>query len=185
MLLHIANQPHLTDAKAEQFLNAYHHLEEVEVKNCGSLGNKTLRFLIDKYPTLQALGWIDNLLTSEEGFAHLIENSSLRALNVSGSLHFSSPLCRELLSRSTSLQSLDVSFCPLTDAAFSSIHAPLTFLNLQGCTEITDKTLQFLAKISTLKTVVLGLNKKLTPQGIDKLERLPMKIHRARNSRNE
>ncbi|HEY4255053.1 MAG TPA: hypothetical protein VGM34_01735, partial [Chlamydiales bacterium] len=120
-LFQIVNQPQLTDAKVEQFLSSYQELDEIEVKNCCSLSHKTLRLLADRYPALKAVAWIDNGPISEEGLSHMIDNLSLRALNLSGNTHFSSSLCKRILSSSRSLKTLDVSFCPLTDEAFSSI----------------------------------------------------------------
>jgi len=181
MKLHIENQPNLTDAELAHLLKAS-ALDEVVVKHCAQVGSRALKLLVEKYPMLQSLRWIGNGHTDEEGYRSVVKLLSLRALNVSGDSGFTTKVCKELLSRSKTLRYLDVSFCSVTDEAFAKVSAPLTFLNLQGCSEITDETLEFVAQIPTLRHLLLGFNDKLTPVGLEALEGSGVQIHQARIS---
>ena len=96
-------------------------------------------------------------------------------LNKSGSEQLTNEACQQLL-QSPTLQALDVSFCPhLTDEAFAQIKAPLIFLNIQGCTNITDKTLAKLRQLKTLKYLCLAFNEKISKTALLALESLPLK----------
>jgi len=178
MKLHIENKPHLTETELLQA----QALEDVSVKNCAAVGSRALRLLVEKYPMLQSLRWVGNGPTGEEDYRAVVKLLSLRALNVSGDTGFTTKVCGELLSRSKTLRYLDVSFCSVNDEAFAEVSAPLVFLNLQGCPEITDRTLQYVARIPTLRHLLLGFNDKLTLTGLQALEGSGVQIHQARIS---
>jgi hypothetical protein len=180
--LHIANRSSLSDAELARLLQPQ-ELDEIEVKNCTEVGGRVLQLLAEKYPSLKSLRWVGNGPINEEGYRAVVELLSLQALNVSGSSGFTSDVCAELLKRSRSLRCLDVSFCPVTDEAFAQITAPLVLLNLQGCSQITDKTLEFLlTQAPHLKHLLLGFNGPLSPESLKALEARGIKIHQARIS---
>jgi len=141
-------------------------LQSVYLQNCPNLGDATLNALA-LTPSLSCLNWVSNPSASDEGYRCLGRNSTnLVSLNISGCLAFSSETCRHLLSRLTFLKALDISFCPIGDEAFEELSAPLVYLNLQGCTNITDVTLERLSKISTLKYLYLAHNDGITQEGM-------------------
>ncbi len=181
--MHITNKPTLTDNELARLLQAQ-ELDEIEVKNCAAVGNRTLRLLAEKYPSLKSLRWVGNGPATEEGYRAVVGLPALRILNVSGNRGFTTQLCQELLLKSTSLRMLDISFCDITDEAFEgqTCHSPLEFVNLQGCCHITDRTLRSLAKVPTLRHLVLGFNDKLTAQGLEAFAGTPVHIHQARIS---
>ena len=132
----------------------------------------------------EALSWLNNDLSSEELGGLLAQTTAWRALNLSGSAHLTSASVQQLLARSPALRFLDVSFCPLDDSAFHDIQAPLVFLNLQGCSALTDAGLRELAKCATLQHLLIAFNDRITPAGLQAFSarRLKtLKIHGCRN----
>ena len=180
--LQVANNPHLTDQEMAQVLPHCEKLEQVDLQNCAQIGDGTLHSLTRKV-SLRALRWIGNLATTADGYAHLAQNShNLRSVNLSGSLYFFSDTALRLLTCATALDSLDLSFCPLEDDAFSCIHPSLAFLNLQGCSAITDRTLYQLAKFPSLQHIFLAFNDKITVEGLRALSHLKtLKVYACAN----
>lgn len=132
----------------------------------------------------KALSWLNNDLSAEELDGLLTQTIAWRALNLSGSAHLTSSTLQLLLTRAPALRFLDVSFCPLDDDAFRGIKAPLVFLNLQGCSAITDATLRELAKSATLQHLLIAFNDQITPAGVQAFSARPLKtlkIHGCRN----
>lgn len=180
--LQIANNPHLTDQEMERVLPHCEKLEHVDLQNCDKIGDKTLHSLTRKV-SLRALRWIGNLATTPNGYSHLAQNCcNLCSLNLSGSLYFSSGMCQGLLSSATALSSLDLSFCPLEDDAFLKINPSLAFLNLQGCSGLTDRALCRLAEFPSLQHIFLAFNDQFTRKGLIALSHLKtLKVYACAN----
>ena len=144
-----------------------------DLQNCPKIGDKTLETLATK-TALRTLRWINNPAATPSGYLALANSTSLKALNVSGSLHFNDQAC-QLHLQSPTLQALDVSFCSgLTDQAFAQIKSPLTLLNIQGCTELTDQILESILQLKTLKHLFLAFNQNFTEIALSALEKLPL-----------
>jgi len=147
-------------------------LQSANLQNCPYLGDSTLHRLA-QLPSLEALRWIANPAATPSGHLFLAQHTHLHSLNISGCSQFRDAAC-QLHLQNPLLHSLDVSFCPLTDTAFTSIRSPLIFLNLQGCSSITDCTLHRLIQIPTLKHLYLAFNSKITKVGLRALKNLPL-----------
>jgi hypothetical protein len=141
-------------------------LQSVHLQNCPNLGDKAL-YGLARAPSLSDLSWISNPGATDDGYYSFVQKCTrLASFNISGCAVFSTRTCQYLLSRSTELKALDISFCPVEDGAFSELSAPIAYLNLQGCTKITDATLRLLARAPTLKYLSLGYNDGITEEGL-------------------
>ena len=161
--LQIVNHFELTDAGFQEILSRCPHIETLHIQNCPYLTNGSLERL-SQLPHLRTLFWIGNISATETGYQTLLSSTSLRTLNLSGS-HLTNPACSTLLTHSF-LTALDVSFCPLDDRAFSHFQAPLIYLNLRGCPNLTDQTLLTLSRLPTLKHLLLAYHSRMTPEGL-------------------
>ncbi len=161
--------------KTKSDLDSLNGEKDVAIFPSEPLGSGVLSTLVERSPELQVLQWIKPQAT-EESFQHFVERAvELRALNVSDGLGISSAVLCSLFARAKCLRFLDLSFCSIDDSAFASIETPLVFLNLQGCSKITDATLYQLAKIPTLRHLLLAFNNQITPQGLRALVALKLK----------
>ncbi|MDE3045667.1 MAG: hypothetical protein KGJ02_03380 [Verrucomicrobiota bacterium] len=181
--LQVANNPLLTDKELEEVLSHCKQLENFDLQNCPKIGDKTLHALTDKVCTLRALRWIGNGATAPATYLRLAKNCPrLCSLNLSGCSSFSTDICRSLLASCPSLAYLDLSFCPLEDGAFASANPSLTFLNLQGCTTLTDHTLRHLARLPSLRHLYLAFNDRITKNGLRALSHLKtLKLYACKN----
>lgn len=179
--LEIANHDQLTDEEFQKLLLNCPDLLELTLQNCPQLTHYSLQFLTQVCPFLHSLQWIGQKNTPSGCFESLALIPKLQSLNLSSS-SLTAPACQSLLNRPCPLTYLDVSFCPLTDEAFANVRAPLRFLNLQGCSLLTDTTLRHLSKIPTLRHLCLAYNSHMTPSALSALPHLS--IHIPRNFRN-
>ncbi len=168
--LEISNHPDLTDLEFQKIILHCPSLETLELKNCPLLGDSAIQILTQYTPSLRALYWIGPSQVTQEGYQALC-HLNLSFLSLSGS-SLSSSACHSLLHSTPTLAALDVSFCPLDDRAFHDVRSPLRFLNLQGCSGITDETLHQLSKASSLKHLFLAYSDQLTPTGLQTLSSL-------------
>ena len=176
--LHIANHPELTDLQLQHMLGQCTNLHTLFIRNCPKLSNDSLCFLTKTAPKLHTFSWIGTSAASDEGFSLLLHKcQDLIYVNLSGT-NCSNIALGQLLIDNLRLVSLDISFCALTDEAFITIRAPLHFLNLQGCSMITDKTVETLCTVGSLRHLALAYNDQITPTGLNLLRSIPLKTLR-------
>lgn len=169
----IENNPHLSDQDLKIFLNNLSQIEEIRIKDCPQLGGASLSLLATL--PVKFLDWIGNPAASSRHYLTLCRlANTLTSLNVSGSSGFDQDACEATICTCGNLRSLDVSFCPIGPRSFRCTRSPLAFLNLQGCSAITDETLKDLSQIPDLRHLFLANNPHLTSQGYDFLRSLSL-----------
>jgi hypothetical protein len=164
----LAHHPDITDAGLESALTYSVDLEEVELRECPLLGDQTLAFLSRNCPRLRKIYWIGVNSLTRAGIEALARLPRLHVLNFS-SAALASDACRTILTQCTQLRFLDLSFCPVQDEAFDNVQAPLQFLNLQGCSLLTHKTLDRLAYLPHLRHLALAYQPSIDPAALARL----------------
>lgn len=124
-----------------------HRLRVLDLSHCSHFTDDGLRALTALHTTLENLNLKGCSLISDQGVAELMTLTVLNRLNVSR--------CRitdvglEHIGQWPSLRSLNVAACKgITDRGFCAWRAPLKFLNLSGCSELTDAAVRNLARPS-------------------------------------
>ena len=163
--LNIANRPDLTDLQLRQLLDRQPDLSTIELRNCPKLSDDSLYFLSEIKHNLHSLTWIGASSATNVGFATFFQRSeNLSQINLSSTS--CDPKIYSKLFFQKRLRALDLSFCPVTDETFREIRAPLEYLNLQGCSRITDETLYALGRLASLRHLFLAYNDRITPSGL-------------------
>lgn len=173
-----------TKQEFERFLQASVAVEHLTLRPLEPLPSSALFLIAAKCPSLRAFSWINNRCSEEQWLEFARRSSQLQFLNLSGSAHVTGRVVNELVGNGALLRCLDLSFCPLDDSAFAAVTTPLSFLNLQGCSALTDATLHQLSKLPTLRHLLVAFNDQITPAGLQAFTegRLKtLKIHGCRN----